>query len=161
VVRAAGARVLLNPAPARPLPPSILDRVGVLIVNRPELGALAGVSPPAEPAALEPLARKFQSDVVVTLGPDGALIVPAAGGRAVHIPAPGADIRDATGAGDCFCGVLAALLAEGAELTEAARHAVAAATLSATAVGARGKLPGRAEAGALAAGLTPRFLSPQ
>jgi ribokinase len=157
VVRAAGPKVVLNPAPARPLAANVLGPVGVLVVNVPELVALTGAQPPAEPDAIVPLARGLHSNVVVTLGARGALVVPAVG-PPVHVPAPHAQIRDATGAGDCFCGALAVLLAEGAELAQAARLAVAAATLSATAVGARGMLPGRAEAATLAHGLSVRVL---
>jgi ribokinase len=158
VVRAAGPRVVLNPAPAQPLPADVLASAGVLVLNVPELAALSGTHPSAQPEAICPLARRLHPSVVVTLGSGGALAVPAAG-DALHVPAPAAEIRDATGAGDCFCGALAVLLAEGADLGEASRLAVAAATLSATAVGARGKLPSRAEAAALADTLSVRAVS--
>lgn len=64
--------------------------------------------------------------LVVTLGENGALVVPAAARSAVHIAPPPAPIRDTTGAGDCFCGALAVLLADGADLMQASRLAVAA-----------------------------------
>jgi ribokinase len=154
VIEAASCRVVLNAAPAAPLPPPVLDKVSVLVVNETELAVLTATPAPADLPAIASLTRKLRRDTIVTLGPGGALAVPASA-PAVHIPAPPAEIRDATGAGDCFCGALAVLLAEGASLTEAARVSVAAATLSATAAGARGRLPGRAEATALAAGLQP------
>jgi ribokinase len=157
VVRAAAGNVVLNPAPARPLPADVVGPVGTLVVNVPELGALTGTQPPGEPEAIVPLARSLHPNLVVTLGSRGALVVPA-DGPPVHIPAPAAEIRDATGAGDCFCGVLAVLLAQGGTLADAARHAVAAATLSATAVGARGLLPGRDQTAALARSLCVRML---
>jgi ribokinase len=158
VVAAATCPVVLNPAPALPLPSAVLDGVSVLVLNVPELAALTEVPAVADPAVLEPLARKLQRDVVVTLGANGALVVPAAARYAVHIAPPQADIRDTTGAGDCFCGTLAVLLAEGADLAEASRMAVAAGTLSATAPGARGRLPGRELVSAIAPGLTSRTL---
>jgi ribokinase len=154
VIEAATSRVVLNPAPAAPLPPPVLDRVSVLVANQTELAVLTGVPPPNGVGAIASLARQLRRDTIVTLGADGALAAPASA-PAVHIPAPRAEVRDATGAGDCFCGALAVLLAEGVTLTEAARVAVAAATLSATALGARGRLPSREEATALAAGLRP------
>jgi ribokinase len=61
---------------------------------------------------------------------------------------------DATGAGDSFCGALAVSLAQGAALPDAARLAVAAAAISTTALGARGRLASRSEAASLASGLT-------
>jgi ribokinase len=158
-VAAATAPVLLNLAPAAQLPASVLDGVAVLVLNVPELATLTGSRAVGDPAALASLAGKLKRDVVVTLGENGALVVPAAARSAVHIPPPPAPIRDTTGAGDCFCGALAVLLAEGADLTESSRLAVAAGTLSTTAAGARGKLPTRDEVTALAAGLTPRLIA--
>jgi ribokinase len=155
-VARAAARVVLNPAPAAPLGADLLADVDVLVPNRTELALLAGAAPPSELAATAVLARKLRGglDVVVTLGTDGALVVPGSGGPAVHIAAPAVTAVDATGAGDCFCGTLAVLLAEGASLADAARISVAAAALSVTATGARGLLPGRGQAEALADGLT-------
>lgn len=159
-VRAARALVVLNPAPATPLDPAILDFVHVLVPNRSELATLAGARLPGSLDGIARLARKFASaaDVVVTLGQDGALVVPGDGGQAAHIAAPRIDVTDGTGAGDCFCGALAVLLAEGADLVSAARVAVAAATISTTGRGARGRLPGRAEAEQLAAALHGELL---
>jgi ribokinase len=154
----ASVPVVLNPAPAAPLGPDLLADVDVLVPNRTELALLAGAAPPSGLAATAALARKLRSglDVVVTLGAEGALVVPGTGGPAAHIAAPEVTAVDATGAGDCFCGTLAVLLAEGASLADAARVSVAAAALSVTAAGARGLLPSRAAAGQLAASLTAR-----
>ncbi len=157
-VAAAGPRtlVVLNPAPASPVGQAVLDRVDVLVPNRSELGVLAGAAVPGTLAGIAKLARKAAvgTDVVVTLGRDGALVVPGDGSAATHIAAPAANVLDGTGAGDCFCGCLAVLLAERtATLARAVRVAVAAATISTAGRGARGRLPGRAEAEQLAAGL--------
>jgi ribokinase len=78
--------------------------------------------------------------VVVTLGAAGALVV-AADRPAVAIAATSVEPVDTTGAGDAFNGALAAGLAAGRPLDEAARLAVAAAGLSTTRPGARGGLP--------------------
>jgi ribokinase len=154
-VRASCGLVVLNPAPAVQVGPEILDRLDVLVPNRSELAHLAGDAAPGTLDGVARLARKLadRADVVVTLGPDGALVVPRHGGPATHIAAPRADVVDGTGAGDCFCGALAVLLAEGADLVEAARVAVAAATISTTGHGARGRLPRRGEAEEQAVGL--------
>jgi ribokinase len=151
----AGARVVLNPAPARPLGPDLLAAVDVLVPNLTELALLAGSPPPSGLAATAGMARGLGGnlDVVVTLGSDGALVVPRLG-PATHVAAPAVAAVDATGAGDCFCGTLAVSLAEGATLADAARVSVAAAALSVTAAGARGLLPGRGEAESLAARVT-------
>jgi len=155
-VAMAAAPVILNPAPAAALEPDILRQVDVLVPNRTELALLTGTRQPAGLAETAALARKLPAavDVVVTLGADGALVVPRLGGPATHIVAPEVSAVDATGAGDCFCGTLAVSLADGMRLAEAARVSVAAAALSVTAPGARGLLPARAEAARLAASLT-------
>ena len=68
-----------------------------------------------------------------------------ADGRATAIPAPEVDAIDTTGAGDCFCGVLAGALAEGEDLLDAARVAVRAASLAASRLGAAEGMPRRDE----------------
>lgn len=134
--------VVLNPAPPVPLPPEVLARVDVLVPNEGELCALAGR--PDVGATTDDLValvrRVTERDVVVTLGPGGALVVPASGAP-VHVAAPSVEAVDATGAGDCFCGALCVALARGADLLTAARYATVAASLSTTGAGARGALP--------------------
>jgi ribokinase len=142
-VSAAGGQVLLNPAPARPLPPSLLAEVDVLIPNRSELGVLADAPEPATIEDATALARSLSGPkaVVVTLGGDGALVV--AGGDATHVPAIDVDAVDATGAGDAFCGALADALARNADLVEATRWAVRVAGVSTTKWGAQTGMPTR------------------
>ena len=166
VAAAAGtarAPVVLNPAPAAPIPSELLGLVDVLVPNVSELGLLADAPPPSTLTAIVALARPLARalDVVVTLGGNGALVVSRSGGPVTHIGAPGADVIDATGAGDCFCGTLAVSLAEGRSLPSAARLSVAAATISTTAPGARGKLPTPREAESLAANLPVTAIDPQ
>ena len=144
-VRAAGGRVVLNPAPARPLAPEVLSEVDVLVPNRSELGVLCGAPEPATPAEAAALARSLAGPgaVVVTLGADGALVVEH--GETTHVPAIEVAAVDATGAGDSFCGALADGLARGSSLVEATRWAVRVAGLSTTRWGAQSG-PTRAEA---------------
>ena len=78
--------------------------------------------------------------IVVTLGRDGALLVPSHG-EPVVVLAPTVVAVDTVGAGDTFAGALAASLAEGRDLVTSARRAVAAASLSTTRPGARGGMP--------------------
>jgi ribokinase len=159
-VGATRGRVILNPAPAGTFDPQILALVDTLVPNALELGLLSGTDPPDSIAEIIRLARKLSADtdVVVTLGGDGAVAVSRDGGQVVHVPAPAVAVVDTTGAGDCFCGTLAVSLSEGLGLTDAVRRSVAAATISTTADGARGKLPGKAEAASLAAAITPRAI---
>jgi ribokinase len=147
---AATGTVVLTPAPARPLPPELLDRVDVLVPNEHELAQLAGVDPGERPPAeLAELARSVASgSVVVTLGARGALVVPAEGAPLLQAPPPVEPI-DTTGAGDCFCVALGQALARGEQLAAAVRYAVAAAALSTTGLGAREALPDDAAVRAL------------
>ncbi|HZD64830.1 MAG TPA: PfkB family carbohydrate kinase [Acidimicrobiales bacterium] len=89
----------------------------------------------------------------VRLGARGALLADA-GGRHHWRPPPGA-VVDTTGAGDTFCGVLAAGLAQGLTLPEATRRAVAASALSVRVAGARAGMPTRAAIEEAAPGASP------
>ena len=139
---AATGTVVLTPAPPRPLPRALLERVDVLVPNEHELAQLGGVAAGERPAEeLVSLARSVATcSVVVTLGARGALVVPDDGPVLLQAPPRVAPV-DTTGAGDCFCGALAQALARGGDLAEAVRYAVAAAALSTTGPGARGALP--------------------
>jgi len=131
---AAGARAILNPAPARDVPDGALGHGLLLTPNGLEAAALTGETEPA--AAARALARRANAPVVVTVGADGALL--ADGDGVVEIAAPEVEVVDTTGAGDAFNGVLAAGLAAGAGIEEAARRAVEAASASVRRAGARG-----------------------
>ena len=148
---AAGARIVLNPAPARPLP-AALEGLGVLLTpNRGEAAALAGGAEEHDPAAAARLlAARTRAPVIVTLAAEGALLLD--GDAWLTVPAPRVEAVDATGAGDAFNGVLAAGLAAGLTVEAAARRAVLAASASVRAPGARGGMPTAAEIDALAGG---------
>ncbi len=133
LARAAGTRVLLIAAPIQDLPAELLANVDILVVNEHEGAFLA------RGAAVESLAPV----VIVTLGAAGA--VAHENGGEVRVPAPAVSAVDATGAGDTFCGALAARLAGGAALDGALRFAVAAASLSVQKHGAVPSIPLRAE----------------
>lgn len=147
VARGAGRRVVLNAAPAHPLPRGLLDLVGVLVVNEGEAAALSGVADPAR--AAQDLARAVP-DVVVTLGAAGALHV-GPGGTA-RVPGLRAAVVDTTGAGDAFTGVLAAHLAAGGDVPGGLLRAVAAGSLAVRTRGAVPSLPTRAQVDRLLGG---------
>jgi len=135
--RAAGLALVLNPAPARELPPELLHLSPLLTPNRDEARALAGEDDPE--AAARALAARTGAPVVVTVGAEGALVVD--GDTLERVPAPRVEVVDTTGAGDAFNGALACELAGGAGLIEAARAAVAVAARSTERPGARTVIP--------------------
>jgi ribokinase len=141
--RGAGARTIFNPAPAAGVDPDWFELVDLLTPNRGELWRLAGVEPGSDlVAAARGLA--VREAVIVTLGRDGALVVPRQG-EPLSVPAISVEVVDTTGAGDAFNGALAAALAEGRPLDEAVRRAVAAGGLATTRTGAREGMPTVAE----------------
>ncbi|HEX5825606.1 MAG TPA: ribokinase [Candidatus Limnocylindrales bacterium] len=154
--RRAGARTILNPAPAAGIDRSLFDLVDVLVPNRVELGQIvaadgrragreldAGVAPERLASTLLAVSGDgpaVREAVVVTLGASGAIVVrPDA--IVVEAIAPVVAVVDTVGAGDTFVGALAADLAADRTLEEAVRRAVVAAALSTTRVGARGGMP--------------------
>jgi ribokinase len=158
--RRAGARTILNPAPATGIDRATFGLADLVTPNRRELTTL--VSAEAErlgrpnPAAEAP-ERQARSLIetnaegegprhgfVVTLGRAGALAVArddAGTVAGVAVPAVSVASVDSTGAGDTFNGVLAAGLVEGRSLEESVRRAVRAAAMATTQVGAREGMP--------------------
>jgi ribokinase len=128
--RAAGARTVLNPAPAAELAPELLDLTDVLVPNEHEAAALAGREGQPRDLAADLAERLPVSAVVVTAGAAGAYV--AAEGCVEHVDAPAVEPVDTTGAGDAFVGALAVRLREGDALANAAAFAVRAATISVT-----------------------------
>jgi ribokinase len=123
--RAAGARVILNAAPARSMAPALLAATDVLVVNRVEAADLTGpdLAPEAAAAAL---AARGPGAVIVTLGAEGLVLWDSASRRA---PAHAVAAVSTHGAGDMFVGALAAALDSSATLAEAAAFGQAAAAL--------------------------------
>jgi ribokinase len=150
--RAAGARVVLDPAPARPLPDEVIRLVDVIRPNSKEAEALTGMAvrdrATARRAAERLLARGAGA-ACVQAGEEGDLLV-WPGGEA-WLPRLPVETVDATGAGDSFAAALAVQLAEGASWEAAGRFASAAAALATTVLGAQGGLPRRDEVQALLA----------
>ena len=141
---ASAGTVVLNPAPAAPLPDGLLDRVDVLVPNQTELAALTGHDRPVDAETAAELARTLPTAaVVVTLGAEGALVV--AGAETTLVPAPTVTPVDTTAAGDAFCGALADALVGGADLVEATRWAVRVGAAATLRPGAQPSLPTPAE----------------
>lgn len=138
-------RVILNPAPALPLPRDLLAAVDVLVPNRGELAVLADGLEDEDPDALVAAARSLEGPgaTVVTLGAEGSLLVTM--DDALHVPAFDVEPVDTTGAGDAFCGALADALVRGEGMADAVRWATAAGACAVTTSGAQDSLPTRAE----------------
>jgi ribokinase len=146
--RQAGARTLLNPAPAAPFIDGLLPLVDVLVINESELALIAGTTdiPTTLDAAqtlMQTLSLQPHQTLVVTLGKHGALA--HHNHQMVHMPAHRVKAVDTTGAGDCFCGALGVALCEGRPLTDALAFANAAAALSVQHLGASASMPTRAQ----------------
>lgn len=142
----AGVRVILNPAPAQPLPDKLLKCVSILTPNETEAELLTGIAvtdtASAAAAAAKLRARGVQT-VIITLGARGAFVATENGGQLV----PGFKVKavDTTAAGDIFNGALAVALGEGKPLKQAVRFANAAAAISVTRLGAQLSAPTRRE----------------
>lgn len=146
----AGARVVLNPAPAQHLSGELLQLVDVLIPNEFEAAIMTGIDIHSDAdarQAAEKLIRLGASHVILTLGSQGALIAESDGTDILYADLPAYPVHavDTTAAGDAFVGAIAVALGEGRSLVEAARFASAAAALSVTRQGAQPSLPTRAE----------------
>jgi ribokinase len=124
--RAGGATTILNPAPASGLDAETVALADLVTPNEGELSMLRA-------AGIEP------ARMLVSRGAGGAEL--RTGDTELHIPAPVVEAVDTVGAGDTLNGALAASLALGLPLEEAARRAVAAASLAVTKAGARDGMP--------------------
>jgi ribokinase len=148
--RALGKTVVLNPAPARPLPPGLLACADYLVPNEIEAAALTGSAVGSVEAALE-AGRRLRGagagTVLVTLGAQGVAAVGPGGER--HHPARPVQPVDTTAAGDTFIGGLCASLVRGRPLEAAIAFAQAAASLSVTRAGAQPSIPHEREVSAL------------
>jgi ribokinase len=149
--RAAGARVVLNPAPAKgPLPRAWLEAVDWLVPNELEAAELAGlpmVGPQGARRAAEALRAAGARGVVVTLGAEGVFAHVDGAGR--RYPARRVEAVDTTAAGDTFVGGFAAGLAAGRRVAEAIAFGQAAASISVTRTGARASIPRAEEVAAM------------
>ena len=141
--RAAGVRVVLNAAPAQPLPAELLALLDVLVVNQGELAQVAD----CQGSVAECLDRLQVPAVVVTLGGHGCCA--RVGADTLVQPAFAVTPVDTTGAGDTFCGVLVAALGRGEGFAAALRQASAAGALACTRAGAQSAIPPLAEVTAL------------
>jgi ribokinase len=144
--RRAGATSILNTAPVRAEAAAMLGDADVVIANETEFALYRerlGLAGSDRDAAMLAFAARFGKTLVVTLGGDG--VVAAVGDRLLHRPAPKIEPVDTVGAGDTFCGYLAAALSHGLALEPALVRAAAAASLACLKPGAQPAIPRAAE----------------
>ena len=148
VVRAAelvsaNTTLLLNCAPYRALPPSLMKRADMVVVNEIEAGALLGCKSPEDEEAAHSAAMAIQAmgprSVVITRGAES--VVAVTDGLSLRVPVPSVGAVDTTGAGDAFVGALAARLAIGEQCSEALGFAVAVGTATTEFIGAHPRVP--------------------
>jgi ribokinase len=154
VARRGGSTVVLNPAPAVVDPQRFAGLVDIIVPNESELALLSEPGATEMPAAAARLSAVTGAHtIVVTLGERGAYVWSRDG----EFARPGHEVNtiDTVGAGDAFCGGLAARLAAGAPLDEAVRYANSAGALSTTRAGAGPSMPSREAVEALLATASP------
>ena len=138
----AGVPVVLDPAPAAPLPEAAFRQASWFTPNETEAAFYLGNQPNSE-AAAQQLLHKGLKGVVLKRGSDGAYV--AVAGKAAWVrPFPVKPV-DTVAAGDCFNGAFAVALLEGNDPWAAARFASAAAAISVTRKGAQASMPSRAD----------------
>lgn len=143
-----GALTILNTAPALIEARGIMPHADIVVLNETELAFYLGHDLPDDTGAIARAAKglicRAGQRIVVTLGAAG-VVATDADGHVVSVAAPRVAVVDTVGAGDCFCGVLAAALAQGQAFDAALRLGVAAAAIAVQRVGAGSSMPLRAE----------------
>ena len=148
----AGKKVVLNPAPAKPLPDSLLAKITTITPNETETEVLSGIKVETKEDAQQAATafhKKGIENVIITLGSKGAFISDKEGMRII----PGFTVTpiDTTAAGDVFNGALQTALLEGRSMDNSVRFAHAAAAITVTRLGAQTSIPTRSEGDAFLA----------
>ncbi len=150
VARDHGVKTILNPAPAQPLPRTLLSLTDILVPNEIEAKILVGGAwegPLAVRRAYDHLTTNgFEGVLVLTLGSQGSIVIDKTSD--VPIPPFSVEVLDTTGAGDAFVGALAYFVAIDEEIVLAASRASVVAGLSVAKIGTQVSFPSRGEANA-------------
>ena len=141
-----GSKVILNPAPMRNIPDSLLKYLYAIVPNRIEAEMLSGITivdSNSACAAADAISRKGVKNVIITMGESGAFV--KCDGIFLHISAERREAIDTTAAGDTFCGAFCVGISEGLSVTDAVKMANTAAGISVTRKGAQSSIPYRKE----------------
>jgi ribokinase len=140
---AAGARLMLNAAPAAALASDLLGYIDVLIVNETEAKAIAGTLDlgMAPDAFVAEHRARFNANAIVSLGSEG--LVASSPNGTITIAAPRVSIVDTVGAGDALVGAIAAALDRNVPWIRALKEGVAAGSLACMRSGAQPSVPFR------------------
>jgi ribokinase len=139
IAREKGARSVINTAPFLADTPELAPLADIVVANETEFELLSGRGIDQLDAAMDEWVKKTGRTIGVTLGPDGARAASPEGKFAV--PAHKVTPVDTVGAGDTFCGYLAASLDAGLSLEKAMRRAAVAGSLACLNPGAQPAIP--------------------
>jgi ribokinase len=141
---------ILNPAPLKPIPLEILEKVDIIIPNEGELYQLYSFLTKEEltEEGIQKVVKvsKFLSKlgikcIITTLGSRGSIVYLSSEDKVIEIPTLKVIAVDTVGAGDCFIGVFASFLSKGEIITKAVKLASIAASIAVTRKGAQNSMP--------------------
>lgn len=145
---------ILNPAPLKPIPPELLEKIDIIVPNEGELFrlySLLGFNKFQDKPLLSKREKIIHASkdisnlginyIITTLGSKGSLIIEGASDSVTEIPAFRVDAVDTVGAGDCFNGVLASYLTKKNSLIDAVKAATSGASIAVTRKGAQDSMP--------------------
>lgn len=125
--------VLLNPAPGAELNKSLIENATYITPNEHELKMIFGQLDTDE------ILKEYPNKLIVTMGSKGVKYFN--GNEIIKTPSNKVEVVDTTGAGDTFCGALAASLVRGESIDAAINFAVKAASITVTKLGAQSGMP--------------------
>ncbi|MBU9720077.1 MULTISPECIES: ribokinase [Bacillaceae] len=146
-----GKTVLLNPAPAQPLPDEIFSNIDIFTPNETELISYTGLDKGKDSleVGMKELRMKGVNHIVTTLGEKGSAYLNESD-QVEYESGYQVTVVDTTGAGDAFNGALGFAIGEGKKIREALEYASLVSAIAVTKFGAQGGMPTEAEIQAFA-----------